>query len=392
VQKEDADIEGIYITPRKSFLPPETSPPIPIFSHNCKKPIMFPIRHSRHRLDFVSGHSREHLEKTLGPYTHAGPTEVRSHYGGGFTVGDAGLMVRSKCLEPDYDDSEAHIECHKLYGIERHNPPELQVPTDHMSIHVTNALESLTGADLTSLLANEECGKEAFVKQLIDSQAAWANDLISCTPRTDPRTERSENVAVHTASRSFPLPRSTLQPTLFDYGPPIVSITTEGGPGTGHPISIAPISVQIPYVGSQLTVFAPRYTLKQDTVERFVSNLRVLEPSIGQVLKTLLGDYHEKKRADAETKIASLLEPEVKIFFEYGVGEKDLERNSPDDRSMTVGSSWEVQDISGRPRLHATMRGEERTLTDQERAASVARDLETLELLLLLRRMRGIRG
>jgi len=318
------------------------------------------MNHIINQIIFNPASDRSHagLEKTFGRYTHAGPIEVRSHYGGGFTVGDAGLMVRSKCLEPDYDDSEAHTECHRLYGIDQHYPPKFQVPTDHMSIHVKNALELLTDADLTSLLANRECGKEAFVKQLIDPQATWANDLISCTPPTDRRTERSKNVAVHTAPRSSPLPRSTIQPTLFDYGPPIVSITTEGGPGTEHPISIAPISVQIPYVGSRLKPLGSFYTLKQDAFERFASGLRVLEPSIGQELNSLLEDYHEERHVAAETKIASLLEPEIKTFFEYGVGEGDLQSKSRDNRSMTVGSSWQVQSVPGTPCLEATMRVE----------------------------------
>jgi len=331
---------------------------------------MFPIRRSPHHVDFVSGHSREHLEKTFGPYTHVGSTAVKSHHGGGFTVGDRGRMVRSKTLQRGYYNSEAYELSNKLFS--GGTPLELQVPTDHMSIHVKNALGSLPETDLTSLLANEECGKKAFVQQLNDHHATWANDLLSCTPRADPRTEKSNNVAVYTAPRmSLGTLSRTLSRTLIDPRSPIVSIKTEGDPATGRPISIAPIHVEIPYVPFLLDDSEREYTLKQDAFERFASGLRVLEPSIGQELNSLLENYHEERRVAAETKIASLLEPEIETFFEYGVGEKDLQLKSRDNRSMTVGSSWQVQSVPGTPCLEATMRVEEELVLDPATAGTI---------------------
>jgi hypothetical protein len=206
------------------------------------------------------------------------------------------------------------------------------------------------------------------------SQARLANDPWGTAPRTGPRTERTDNLALHYVEREQPMALLTHELTRAYDGPPIVSITMGGGPGTGRPRSIAPISVEIPSVVncpecSLAHEFGLKRTLNSESFAGLVSKLSVLDPSIGQELNSLSANYNEETHAATEEAIARMIEPEINTFFKYGVGPQDLEWQSPDNRSRTVQSGWRVQDVPGKPCLQATIRGEETRVPNSSTSA-----------------------
>jgi hypothetical protein len=318
----------------------------------------------------------EKLNDTFGPYTNIDPIEATSHAGGGVTVGVTPSMIRQEVLKRAYHDSQAHKSSLAFYG--SCMPPTLEVPSEHMPVLVENALESLSPTDWASFKANKKPGQEAFDKRLRASLARFANDPWETAPQTSPRTDRSANVAVHTAPREHPMAFSINEPIMVDDGPPIVSIRTEGRPGTGCPISIASISVEIPYIvdpvpGSLVSrLFGPKKTLKPESFAGLVSKLAVLGPSIGQELNSLLGDCNEETRDATEKKIASMIGAEVNTIFKFDVVGRNLDWPDPANRSRTVQSDWGVQEVPGNPRLEATMRGEERSVANSTTAHSMA--------------------
>jgi hypothetical protein len=299
------------------------------------------------------------LENTFGEYTNGDPTEVRTHRGGGLTVGATGSMVRREVFKPGYIYLQTHQDSHALYG--KCWPPTLEVPTDHMPIHVKNALESLSPTDFASLVAHEDRGHQAFNESLKASQARWANDSRRIAPRPGPRTERTENLALYHAPRNQPMSVAAHELTRINDGPSIASITTEGGADTGRSISVRDLSVEIPcFVDppecSPLRELGLRFTLDQEALTRLVTNLRVLEPSVGQKLNSLLANYDEETHATVEKEIGSMIDTEIDTLVKYGVQPQDLEPQILRGPSEEVHSGWRVQGVPGKPRIAATLR------------------------------------
>jgi hypothetical protein len=321
----------------------------------------------------------EQLDDIFGPYVDIDPIQARSHPGGGVTVGATPSMVREEVLKRNYHDSEAHGFSVAHYG--SCMPPTLDIPSEHMPVLVENALESLGPTDWASFEANEKPGQEVFDERLRASLARFANDPWRTAPQAGPRTDRSANVAVHTAPRQGPMAFSKNEPILINDGPPIVSIRTEGGPGTGSPISIAPISVEIPCIVDPAPglflypTFVLKRTLKPESFAGLVSKLAVLGPSIGQELNSLLHDYNEETRDATEKKIASMIKSEVDTIFKFDVVGRTLDWPVPANRSRTVQSDWGVQEVPGNPRLEATMRGKERSVANSRTARSLADEI-----------------
>jgi len=151
------------------------------------------------------------------------------------------------------------------------------------------------------------------------------------------------------------------EPTRINDGPSIVSITTEVGPDTGRPISVWELSVEIPcFVDppecSPLHQLGVRFTLNQEALTRLVSNLRVLEPSVGQKLNSLLANYDEERHVTVEKEIESMIDTEIDTLVKYGVQPQDLEAQICRGPSEAVQSGWRVQGVPGKPRMVATLR------------------------------------
>jgi hypothetical protein len=340
VREETAGVEGYIYHAHIVF-----------FVSSTQSDLIYPINHQT----YIMSGKFQALEDVFGHHRSMDPIEVRSHPGGGLSVGASGSLVRTKVPEPGYDNSATRGSPDKLLG--GNTSQTLQIPSGHESVFVKNALESLNDTNLASLYANEESGRKAFVDHLRGSEERWANNPYMPTPRTGARTAKSESVAIYNARRPRPMALSTHEPTRTNDGPPTVSIRTEGGPGTGRPISILRISVEIPRI-----VESPKgtsqFTLTPDSLAGFVTSLVVLEPSIRHELKSLLADYSEETQAATEEAIGRMIEPDLKTLLEYGVREDELKRQSSDNPPESVQSGWRVQGVPGKPCLEATMRGE----------------------------------